>query len=169
MSNAAVISDDQVTDCSDKAAPESKPGNAGYAKAVPRDNDKLASKDKPCLKVDLTSDASAEPKKVSKVLVQGNVRKVTVEGKESGSKKPKVILKDVAVPEGGVIRLPSAEELEEIKIIFESPKSNDKNYKAVLSIFACGHFPGEEKELYSFFLCFAKVTNCLCIYGVPWR
>lgn len=143
MSNAAVIPDEQVKDCAGKPAPESKPGNVGYASPVPDKNDELSRKDKPCLKVELVNEDSKEPKKVSKLTLQGNVGRVTVEGKEKGSKNPKTILEDTPVPEDGTISLPTSEELEEVTVIFEAPKTDDENeYKSVLSIFACGHFPG---------------------------
>lgn len=141
MANAAVISDEQVTDCSGAPASSSKPGNAGYATEVPVNNDKTARKDKPCLKVDLTNEESKEPKEVGKIVVQGNVGRVSVEVKKAGSDKPVVLLENVPVSEKGIVSLPSVSKLEEIKVIFEEPRSNEPDYKAILSVFACGHFP----------------------------
>ena len=152
MANAAVIGDEQVTDASGKKAPESKPGNAGYVTDVPDDNDKVDRKDKPFLKVDLTSDESKEPKQVSKIGVQGNVGRVTVEVQEEGSDKPKTVLENVEVPKDGLVSLPAdTDKLDEVKVIFESPREKtDKDYKVVLSVFACGEFPGEYGLLFSF-------------------
>lgn len=144
MGNAAVIGDEQVTDAAGKKAPESKPGNEGYSAQVPDDNDKLDTKDKPYLKVDLTSDDSKEPKEVSKIGLQGNVGRVSVEVKKEGSDKPETVLQKLKVPKDGLVALPTTDKLDEVKVIFESPKDkDDKDYKVVLSVFACGHFPGE--------------------------
>lgn len=145
MANAAVIGDEQITDASGKKAPESKPGNEGYTAQVPDNNDKLDRKDKPYLKVDLTSDESKEAKQVSKIGLQGNLGRVSVEAtKEGDDSKPELLLKDVPVPQDGLVSLPqSSDKLEQVKVIFESPKEKDaKDYKVVLSVFACGHFPG---------------------------
>lgn len=143
MANAAVIPDDQVTDCAGESAPQAKPGNAGYATSVPVNNDQLASQNKPCLKVGLTSEDSKEPKEVAKIVVQGNVARVTVQAKKAGSEEPESLLDNTPLPEDGVLSLPTADKLEEIRVIFEAPKDNATDYRAVLSVFACGHFPGQ--------------------------
>lgn len=144
MANAAVIPDDHVTDRQGEPAPDSKPGMTGYEADVPKDNKKADREDKPALKVRLTSKDSEEPKQVTKVVLQGNVGKVTVLGKKEGAKEAKPIVEDAKVPKGGVISLPRASTLEELEVVFEAPeKDSDKKYKVVLSVFACGHFPGE--------------------------
>ena len=145
MGNGAVIPDSHVTDGKGKPAPESKPGMAGYEAVVPANNDKTLRGDKPSLKVRLTSESSKEAKQVTKMVLQGNVGRVTVLGKKAGDKKTKVIVENAKVPEnGGAISLPNPSALEEIQVVFENPKkTTDKKYKVVLSVFACGHFPGK--------------------------
>lgn len=150
MANAAVIPDDHVTDGKGKPAPESKPGMAGYEADVPANNKKAAREDKPSLRVRLTSEDSKEPKEVTKVVLQGDVGEVSLLGKKAGDKKTKPIVEHAKVPDkGGVIVLPEPSELEELEVVFEAPKkSSDKKYKVVLSVFACGHFPGESVALF---------------------
>lgn len=145
MDNPSVIGDDQIKDCqeNDKPAAEAKPGRSGYVKPVPED---ATSSDKPCLKVVLTSDSSPEPKVVSKVIVAGNVKAVTVlkkEGKEEDS--PFVpVLKEADVGEDGVVLLPTPEKMAELKVILEKPKEEDaETYNTTLKVHACGNFSRE--------------------------
>lgn len=182
MSNPTVIADDQITDCQEKdkdtPAPQAKPGGSGYVKPVPAgllgagaDNKTNTNdNDKPCLKVVLTSKTSPEPKTVSKLVVEGNVKTVTVlkkveqgeEGEEKtaqegqtttpassqeeNKKQPlfKPVLENVDVDENGVLLLPTPIKMEALKVIFEKPKDDkDTNFKATLKVHACGKFESE--------------------------
>lgn len=149
MDNPSVIADDQIRDCqedSDKAVPEAKPGRAGYVRDVPKDSDKADDSEKPCLKVLLTSESSPEPKTVSKVVLDGNVEKVTVLKKEGNDPKSpfEPVLEKVDVGEDGVVELPTPSEMAELKVILEKPKDDkDKQFKTTLKVHACGNFTRE--------------------------
>lgn len=147
MDNPTVIADDQIKDCqeedNEKSAPQAKPGREGYVKDVPKD-DKAG--EKPCLKVLLTSESSPEPKTVSKVVLDGNVKTVTILKKEG--KDPKApfepVLEKVEVGEDGVVELPTPSEMAEVKVILEKPKDDkDKKFKTTLKVHACGNFSRE--------------------------
>lgn len=146
MDNPAVIGDDQVKDCQedkDKPAPEAKPGRSGYVKPVPKD---AKSSKKPCLKIVLTSDGSPKPKEVSKVVLQGNVKTVTVLKKADNKTTTPFtpVLEKVKVDKDGVVFLPTPIKMAELKVILEEAKSDKADtFNTTLKVHACGHFPSK--------------------------
>lgn len=153
MDNPAVIPDDQVKDCQedeDRPAPEAKPGRSGYVKPVPKDD---SAAKKPCLKVDLTSESSAEPKEVSKIVLQGNVKTVSVLKKadDKADTPFSPVVEKGRVNEDGVLFLPTPTKMAQLKVILEEPEDKtSKTFNTTLKVHACGQFPSKSTSLLSF-------------------
>ena len=141
MDNPTLLRDDQITDRSGQPAPQAKPGNPGFNADVPTDNENTPTDQKPALNVDLTNEDSPEPKTVTKVVLEGDsVDVVTVQIKEPGSPDFTDLLTKEPVGEDGTVNLPDGTEVDEIRVVFESPKDGVTQYDVTLKVHVCAEF-----------------------------
>lgn len=144
MANPSVIADDQIKECTGgkqgKAVPEAKPGRTGFVRPAA---DGKKDEKKPCLEIDLTSKESPEPKTVEKIILQGNVKRVTVEKKDKKTGSFKPVLEKVKVDKSGVVRLPVPAKMTDIRVVMEETADDSKKVNTTLAVHACGNFPRE--------------------------
>lgn len=144
MKNPSVIADDQIKECTkgqkSKAVPEAKPGRSGFVRPAA---DGKKNKAKPCLEIDLTSKESPKPKTVEKIILQGNVKRVTVEKKDGKSGSFKPVLEKVKVDKSGVVRLPVPTKMTDLRVVMEEVRDDSKKVNTTLAVHACGKFPRE--------------------------